>query len=113
MAEYIEREALDNELQNLVREYNRNCESDKASGAFEALYRLRLSPTVDVVPRAEYARDLEALEKTVTEIYNRYVFEDNDYAEDDVAIEAVMNALTDVTCAIYELKEKYTKGGEE
>jgi hypothetical protein len=47
--EYIERGALDTELQNLVREYNRNCESDKSSGAFEALYRLRLFPAADVV----------------------------------------------------------------
>lgn len=47
--EYIERRALDTELQNLVREYNRNCESDESSGAFEALYRLRLAPAADVV----------------------------------------------------------------
>ncbi len=45
----ISRNTLDIELQNLVKEYNRNCESDKSSGAFEALYRLRLSPTVDAV----------------------------------------------------------------
>ena len=49
MKEYIEREALDRELQSLVKEYNRKCESDKSSGAFEALYRLRLFPTADVV----------------------------------------------------------------
>lgn len=47
--EYIEREAFGLELQNLVREYNKNCESDKSSGAFEALYRLRLAPAADVV----------------------------------------------------------------
>ena len=47
--EYIEREAFDMGLQNLVREYNKNCESDKSSGAFEALYRLRLFPAADVV----------------------------------------------------------------
>lgn len=47
--EYIERGAFDLELQNLVRGYNKNCESDKSSGAFEALYRLRLAPAADVV----------------------------------------------------------------
>lgn len=47
--EYIERSAFDRDLQNLVKEYNRNCESDKSSGAFEALYRLRLAPAADVV----------------------------------------------------------------
>lgn len=47
--EYIERGAFDRDLQNLVKEYNRNCESDKSSGAFEALYRLRLAPAADVV----------------------------------------------------------------
>lgn len=46
--EYIERGAFDRELQNLVREYNKNCESDKSAGAFEALYRLRLAPAADV-----------------------------------------------------------------
>lgn len=46
----ISRSAVDMDLQNLIREYNRNCESDKSSGAFEALYRLRLAPTVDAVP---------------------------------------------------------------
>lgn len=48
--EYIERGAFDLELQNLVRECNKNCESDKSSGAFEALYRLRLAPVADVAP---------------------------------------------------------------
>lgn len=47
--EYIERGAFDRELQNLVRECNKNCESDKSSGAFEALHRLRLAPAADVV----------------------------------------------------------------
>ena len=47
--EYIEHWAFDIELQNLVREYNKECESDRSSGAFEALYRLRLFPTADVV----------------------------------------------------------------
>jgi hypothetical protein len=47
--EYIEREAFDRELQNLVKEYNRNCESERSSGAFEALYKLRLLPAADVV----------------------------------------------------------------
>lgn len=46
----ISRSALDVDLQNLVREYNRNCESDKSAGAFEALYHLRLAPAIDAVP---------------------------------------------------------------
>lgn len=46
---YIERGALDTELQNLVREYNRNCESDKSYGVIVALCRLRLFPAADVV----------------------------------------------------------------
>ena len=45
----ISRSALDVDLQNLVKEYNRNCESDKSAGAFEALYHLRLAPAVDSV----------------------------------------------------------------
>ena len=45
----ISRSAMDVDLQNLVREYNRNCESDKSAGAFEALYHLRLAPAVDAM----------------------------------------------------------------
>ena len=70
MVEYIEREALDRELQNLVREYNRKCEMDKSAGAFESLYRLRLALTADVVSRevfeqVKWERDtaLKTLEK--------------------------------------------------
>jgi hypothetical protein len=42
-------------------------------------------------------------------IYNRYVFEDNDYAEDDVAIECAMNYGTDISNMLCELKKKYTE----
>ena len=49
MSDLISRSALDVDLQNLVREYNRNCESDKSAGAFKALYHLRLAPAVDAV----------------------------------------------------------------
>ena len=70
-------------------------------------------PTADVVPRSEVARDIKAFEKKVNKIYNRYVFEDTDYAEDDVAREAVINALFDVSYDLDELNEKYTKGGED
>lgn len=114
MARYIDADVIVNQMLShyraLVDEYG---ERDAyVSGYDDSIDTIQRFPTADVVPRSEAARDLEALEKTVTEIYNRYVFEDNDYAEDDVAREAVMNALTDVSNAIYELKEKYTKGGE-
>lgn len=50
MAEYIERGAFDRELRGLVRKYNKDCESERANGAFVALARLRLFPTSDVAP---------------------------------------------------------------
>ena len=108
---YIEKEPI---VEFITKGLN-NPDQRKAFGydAVEILMEIVYTPGADVVPRSEFARDLEALEKTVTEIYNRYVFEDNDYAEDDVAREAVINALTDVSNALYELKEKYTKGGKK
>ena len=62
--------------------------------------------------KTEVARDIEEFEKKIDRIYNRYVFEDTDYIEDDVVIEAVMNALTDVINDFDELKRKYTESGE-
>jgi hypothetical protein len=64
----------------------------------------------DVVPRSEVARELKAFEEKVGRIYNHYVFEDTDYAEDDVAIEAVINALTEVLNDLSDLCQKYTEG---
>lgn len=66
--------------------------------------------TADVVPRSEVARELKAFEEKVGRIYNHYVFEDTDYAEDDVAIEAVINALTEVLNDLSDLCQKYTEG---
>lgn len=66
-------------------------------------------PADGVTPKSEVAKDIDELEKQVDKIYNRYVFEDPDYTEDDVATEAAMNALTDVANAIDELKKKYTE----
>ena len=107
---YIEKEPI---VEFITKGLN-NPDQRKAYGydAVEILTEIVYTPVADVVPRSESAKDLEALEKTVTEIYNRYVFESNEYSDDDEAIEAVMNALTDVSNAIYELKEKHTKGGE-
>lgn len=82
------------------------------SGYDDSIDTIQNFPTADVVPRSEVARDIQAFEKKVNEIYNRYVFEDTDYAEDDVAVEAVMNAVTDISNDLYELKDKYAKGGE-
>ena len=65
--------------------------------------------TADVAPKSEVAREIEALENEVGKIYNHYVFEDNDYADDDVAVEAAMNALTEVLNLIAEFREKYTE----
>lgn len=45
--EYIEREALEEKLCALVREYNVRGEEEKASGAFEALYRTRLLQAIE------------------------------------------------------------------
>lgn len=66
--------------------------------------------TADVAPRSEVARELKAFEGKVGRIYNHYVFEDTDYAEDDVAIEAVINALTEVLNDLSDLCQKYTEG---
>ena len=74
---------------------------------------LKKFPTADVAPKSQVAREIKALENKVGVIYNRYVFEDTDYADDDVAVEAVMNALTEALNEIAELKKKYTKGGEK
>lgn len=68
------------------------------------------APTADVAPKSEVAREIEALENEAGKIYNHYVFEDNDYADDDVAVEAAMNALTEVLNLIAEFREKYTEG---
>ena len=68
--------------------------------------------TVEVVLRSEVLNEIEALEKKVGQIYNHYVFEDTDYADDDVAIEAVMNALTEVLNELAELRKKYTEEKE-
>lgn len=59
---------------------------------------------------SEVAREIEKIEQQVGKIYNRYVFEDTDYADDDVAIEAVINALTDVLNDLADFKKKYTEG---
>lgn len=59
--------------------------------------------------KSEVAREIEALENKVGKIYNHYVFEDTDYADDDVAVEAAMNALTEVSNLIVEFKDKYTE----
>lgn len=69
-------------------------------------------PTADVAPKSEVAREIEKFEQQVGEIYNRYVFEDTDYADDDVAIEAVINALTDVLNDLADFKKKYTEERE-
>lgn len=66
-------------------------------------------PADGVTHKSGVAKDIEELEKEVGQIYNRYVFEDPDYTEDDVATEAAMNALTEVVNAIDELKKKYTE----
>ena len=66
-------------------------------------------PADGVTPKSGVSKDIDELEKQVGQIYNRYVFEDPDYTEDDVATEAAMNALTEVVNAIDELKEKYTE----
>ena len=63
--------------------------------------------------KREVAREIKAFEKKVGQIYNHYVFEDADYADDDVAIEAVINALTEVLNELAELEKKYTEGGEQ
>lgn len=69
-------------------------------------------PAADVAPKSEVAREIEALENEVGKIYNHYVFEDTDYADDDVAVEAAMNALTEVLNLIAEFKDKYTEEKE-
>ena len=46
-------------------------------------------------------------------IYNKYVFGNTEYAEDDVAVEACMNALTEAIDAVDELISSVTLEGWE
>lgn len=48
MSEYIEKALADRELCDLIRKYNRACDSDASRGAFEALGYIRQLPTADV-----------------------------------------------------------------
>lgn len=50
MVKYVESEPLDRELQELIKQHNRKCESDNSDGVLEALHRLRLAPAADVAP---------------------------------------------------------------
>ena len=63
------------------------------------------APTADVIAWSIVVAKLEAIDRKIENIYNKYVFEDADYADDDAAIEAVMNALTDVSNEFAELKK--------
>lgn len=98
MARYIDADAL-------IAEYDR-VHIGAPGGARKLMVE---APTVDVVPKSEVAAEIEMLENKVGKIYNHYVFEDNDYADDDVAVEAAMNALTEVLNLISEFREKYTE----
>ena len=66
-----------------------------------------IAPAADVVPKAEVEKIFEEIEEFHKIIYDRYVFEDNDYAEDDVAIECAMNYGTDISNMLVEFKKKY------
>ena len=101
MARYIDVDAL-------IAEYDR-VHVGPAGGARKLMVD---APTADVAPKSEVAREIEALENEVGKIYNHYVFEDTDYADDDVAVEAAMNALTEVSNLIAEFKDKYTEEKE-
>lgn len=61
--------------------------------------------------RAEVAREIFAkIENIHNRIYNTYVFESNDYSDDDVAIECAVNYGTEIAINLAELKKKYTEG---
>lgn len=77
-------------------------------GRFNLYQRLELYK----MAQEKVAREIEAFGEKVGKIYNHYVFEDTDYADDDVAIEAVINALTEVLNELDELKKKYTEEKE-
>ena len=63
--------------------------------------------------RQKVAREIfEEIEALNNRIYNRYVFEDNDYSEDDVAVECAMNYGTDIAHDIEKLKKKYMERAE-
>ena len=101
MARYIDADAL---IQLIAMGEGTNTQK------FKMKCYVELSPTADVVSRSEVARELNAFAGKVGRIYNHYVFEDTDYAEDDVAIEAVINALTEVLNDLSDLCQKYTEG---
>ena len=114
MARYIDADALIKEMQEC--KYANPC-NDFQRGVNASIdihiTGIKHIPAADVVPKSEVAREIEAFEQKVGQIYDHYVFEDTDYADDDVAIEAVINALTEALNELAELKKKYTEEGKE
>ena len=65
---------------------------------------------MELIPenKARLAKEIFSdIDKIIDRIYNRYVFENNDYSDDDVAIECAMNFGTELANDIYDLKNKY------
>ena len=116
MAEYIEREDLIRRLELRIKSWSGDCNSNAGKMVLayqEILHIVKNISTADVVPKSEVEREIEGFEQKVDGIYNHYVFEDTDYSEDDVAVEAVMNALTEVLNGLDKLKEKFSEKGQE
>ena len=53
------------------------------------------------------AEVIARMDEKIDEIYERYVFGDTDYSEDDVARECAMNMGTEFSLYVDELKKKY------
>jgi hypothetical protein len=99
MAEYIEHEALLNELQEEIdfktAVYTEEQNKWFAIGLKCAYRDVKSQPTADVVPRDEVAKIFEEIERNIFKIETPYQ-----------TLQCIPSGL------IEELKEKYTKGGE-
>lgn len=112
MARYIDADALIERILKLKVATDDMYGMGIARGIERAETAIQMQPTADVAPKSEVAREIEAFGEKVGKIYNHYVFEDTDYADDDVAIEAVINALTEVLNELADLNKKFTEGEE-
>lgn len=97
--EYIEREALLNEIQEEV-DYELSIHTDNETkwmcgGLRVAMRDIRNRPTADVVPRGEVAKIFEEIDKFIRRYCNETHY-----------------GIGDMVYDIKDLEEKYTKGGE-
>lgn len=120
--EYIEREALLNEIQEEV-DYELSVHTDNETkwmcgGLRVAMRDIRNRPTADVVPRDEVIKIFEEIEQELVAAFEgNHKVRDELLAKKNIPYEMVacidgkLNALRGIEGFIKEFKEKYTKGG--